>query len=203
MAGYSIVALNDMLGEYGEDKVRLFLSTFSCPLHLDVEIFLRQKAIVFEQQGLARTHIVFASHKKKPVLVGYFALTSKVIVAKKSVFSGSMRKRLSKFAKHNMDSDSCILPAPLIGQLGKNFHGGYNKQITGTELLALACDTVAEAQLLIGGSKVVYLECEDKPRLTDFYSRNGFFNFGERPLEESEKTTHSGTYLVQMMKYLG
>ena len=53
----------------------------------------------------------------------------------------------------------------------------------------------------IAGGKVVYLECEDKQRLIDFYSRNGFVTFGNRSLDRDE-TNLSGKYLVQMLKYL-
>lgn len=200
-AGYSIVALEDLLNEYGENRTKLILSTFSCHKNPDVEIFLKSKATVFEAQGISKTHLVFASFQKKNVLVGYFALANKVIVVTKSKLSGTWRKRLNKFSTYNSVNDAYSLSAPLIGQLGKNFTNDYNKQITGDELLLLACDTVREAQRLIGG-RLVYLECEDKPELTEFYSQNGFVKFDERRLEEHEKTTQCGTYLVQMFKYL-
>ena len=65
----------------------------------------------------------------------------------------------------------------------------------------MACDKVSEAQSYIGG-KIVYLECEDKPILNQFYSDNGFFRFGTRDLDEDEKGLMSSSQLVQMLKYL-
>lgn len=56
-------------------------------------------------------------------------------------------------------------------------------------------------QVIVGG-KMVYLECEDKPRLIEFYSRNGFVNFGKRYLDKDETDTQSGEYLIQMLKYM-
>mgnify|MGYP003314321168 CR=1 FL=1 len=37
--------------------------------------------------------------------------------------------------------------------------------------------------------------------LIDFYSNNGFVNFGQRSLEQDEKDVLSGEYLIQMLKY--
>lgn len=36
--------------------------------------------------------------------------------------------------------DSFVIVAPLIAQLGKNYANGYNKLITGDELLAMALE---------------------------------------------------------------
>jgi len=65
----------------------------------------------------------------------------------------------------------------------------------------MACDKVAQVQEMIGG-KIVYLECEDKPYLIQFYESNGFVNFGQRTLDRDETEVLSGKYLIQMLKYL-
>ena len=46
--------------------------------------------------------------------------------------------------------------------------GKLSKEIKGSELLTFACNEVRKAQRIIGG-KVVYLECEDTPKLINFY----------------------------------
>ena len=56
-------------------------------------------------------------------------------------------------------------------------------------------------QAIVGG-KIVYLECEDKEPLLDFYSQNGFVNFGKRTLDKDETNTLSGDYLIQMLRYM-
>ena len=65
----------------------------------------------------------------------------------------------------------------------------------------MACDKVVEIQLAIGG-RMVYVECEDKPQLTEFYKRNGFYHFGKRMLDKDEMDKLLGKYLIQMIRYM-
>lgn len=201
MTGYKIVNLKLFLEEFGEDFVKESLSKFSCPLNLDVEKFLKDKAIEFAKQSWAQTHLVFASYKKSPVLVGYFTLASKYIgVSNRIKLSNTTKKRIAQFATYNPAARAYFLSAPLIAQLGKNYANGYDKLITGDELLKLACDKVKSIQFELGG-RFAYLECEDKPKLIDFYRSNGFFEFDTRELDKDE-TDLSGEYLVQFLKYI-
>ena len=201
MNGFIIVNLLDLLNQYGDEYVKNILSDFSCPVNKDVENFLLVKAIEFARQGYSQTHLVFASYKDKPVLVGYFTLANKYIAIKSSsrVISKNMQRRLSKFGHYNEETKSYYISALLIGQLGKNEN--YVNLITGSELLRLACETVKEVQNIVGG-KFVYLECEDKERLKEFYKTNGFYDFGQRQLDRDELDDFCGTYLIQMLKYL-
>lgn len=203
MQGFKGVNLVDILDdvELGESRAKSILSSFSCPLNRDVEDFIKNKAIMFAKQSLAATHLIFASYKGKYELVGYFALTTKFLVVYKDGISNSLRKRISKFCQYDNDLKRYTLSAPLIGQLGKNYTNGYDKLITGDELLKIACNKVREMQYIAGG-KIVYLECEDKEKLIDFYSSNGFVNFGKRSLDKDETELMHGDYLVQMLKYL-
>jgi len=203
MTGYTQINISEISGMMGEEYLHSIVSDFSCPLNADVEMFLSRNAIEFSKQGLAATHMVFASYKKKPVLVGYFSLANKHfhIDLKKHKMSNSLRKRVVKFGQYDADLKKHIISAPLIGQLGKNYFNDYNKLITGDELLKLACDKVKEIQQNIGG-KIVYLECEDAPKLVEFYQRNGFYNFGSRALECDETELMHGEYLIQLLKYI-
>ncbi|MCI6158173.1 MAG: N-acetyltransferase [Selenomonadaceae bacterium] len=202
--GLTKINLRDLLETTPMEKIESMLSDFSCPLNKDVESFLRTKAIIFAQQQLASTYLVFSSFREKMVLVGYFALTQKYIhvdLRKSGGISSKLRHRLNKFATYIPEIKKHQIIAPLIGQLGKNYANHYDELVSGRELLKLACDTVAEAQRILGG-KVVYLECEDVPSLKKFYSENGFFEFGKRCLDVDEKDTIYGHYLVQFLKYL-
>ena len=98
MQGYAVVNLKHMLDEMGEDETKRFLSDFSCPLNADVEDFLKFKAIEFSRQGLAQTHLVMASYRDKPVLVGYFALANKYISVNAGKISKTTKKRINKFS---------------------------------------------------------------------------------------------------------
>lgn len=198
--GYKLVNLRTLVDEMGEEFAKNYLSDFSCPLNRDVEAFLKEKAIDFSLQGLSQTHLVMASHKRNPVLVGYFTLANKNIAVSRDKVSATTRKRIGKFAIYYPEIRKMILTAPLIAQIGKNYTNGYNRLITGAELLAMACEKVKAIQLDLGG-KYVYLECEDKPALTNFYAENGFCEFDRRPLDRDE-TDLDGEYLVQMIKYL-
>lgn len=202
MAGYSILSLSDILAEKGEDFCREILSTFSCPMNDDVERFLtKRSAIDFATQGVSQTFLVYASYKKKNVLCGYFTIANKYIVVNKHSVSGTLRRRLRKFAMPSAEKDDLVIMAPLIAQLGKNYANGYSELITGDELLKMAEDQIRLAQRIIGG-KVVYLECEDIDRLKDFYSSNGYVEFGKRRLDKDERTEMCGTHLIQLLKYL-
>jgi hypothetical protein len=202
MKGSKLVRLREFLDEAGEKRVRETLSGFSCPLNPDVEGFLRKNAIEFAKQGLSQTHLVFASYKSRPVLAGYFTFANKFIVLRHvPAISKTTFKRASKFAQFNHDIKAYCLALPLIAQLGKNYAHGYNNLMRGAELLDLAVEKVAQIQMDLGG-RFVYVECENKPKLVEFYSTYGFCEFDHRPLDPDETETLSGKYLVQMVKYI-
>lgn len=195
MTGYGLVNLKDMIQELGEGRTKEILSEFSCPLNKDVEFFLHCKAIEFARQGIAQTQ-----------LVGYFTLSNKVLEIPRKNISKNVAKKVNRFAmardaRRSM-TDNYMISAPLIGQLGKNFANGYDNLIPGDVLLKLATDKVRAIQAVLGG-KFVYLECEDKDALLNFYGDNGFVIFGKRDLDRDERDRQSGQYLVQLLKYLG
>ena len=201
MDGLVEINLRTYIEAVGDNEAKNQLASFLCPMNADVQEFLRVKAFEFSKQGITQTHLVFASYQSVPVLVGYYSLTNKVIIVRKSTLSATSAKKIAKFGTFNDQSHSYVVPAPLIAQIGKNYANGYNKLISGDILLALACNKVKQVQLDIGG-KIVYLECEDKPKLLEFYARNGFCNFGKRMLDKDERNLLNGEYLIQMMKYL-
>ena len=198
MIGYVKVSLDLLMDEIGEERVKGLLSGFSCPLNKDIESFLRLKAIEFEKQKLSRTQLIFTCYQSKNVLIGYYTLAFKSFNITKTGLSNTLRKKISKFATYEPVLKIHVLPAPLIAQLGKNFTNGYNKLITGDELLKMACDDIQLVQSVLGG-KVAYLECEDCPALISFYESNGFVEFDKRELDRDE-TEFKGEYLVQMLK---
>lgn len=202
MTGFKVVNLSYLVEVHGEDATKSILSQFCCPQNMDVEKFLRVNAIEFAKHGWSQTHLVFASYKKEPVLVGYFTLTNKyIMINADKKMSKTLRKRISAFATYDPNIKKYCMTAPLIAQLGKNYADDYNKLISGDELLAIACDKIKSIQVDLGG-KFTYLECEDKPALTDFYQKNGFYNFGKRYLEKDEINDFDTQYLIQMIKYL-
>ena len=199
--GYKIINLRDIYNALGENRTKEILKNYKCELNSDVEYFLKEKAIEFSKQDISRTYIIMSKYKKEDVIVGYFAITNKVTNIKKVALSATKRKRLLKFAIYDKESKCYSIALPLIGQLGKNYYNNYNKLIKGEVLLKLACDKIKETQDLIGG-RFVFLECEDIPKLKDFYENNGFVCFGKRNLEKDERYRNNGDYLLQMLKDL-
>lgn len=199
--GYKVINLKDIYNNLGIRRTKEILNDYKCELNRDVEYFLKEKAIEFSRQDISRTYIVMSKYKGKNVIVGYFAITNKVTNIRKIKLSETKRKRLLKFAVYDKTTKSYSMAIPLIGQIGKNYNNGYNKLISGDILLKLACDKIKEAQELLGG-RFVFLECEDKVKLKNFYEENGFICFGKRSLEKDEKDKNSGDYLLQMIRDL-
>lgn len=198
---YTVVNLINLIDEIGENDAESFLSDFCCPLAHDVEVFLREKAVDFAQRGWAQTHLVFTTQNGEFLLVGYFTLALKVISVPVANISKSVQKRISSFSTYDSNIDAFCLSAPLIAQLGKNFHNNYNELITGSDLLTITCDKILSLMKDLGG-RFTYIECEDKPALLDFYKRNGYFEFNRRSLSQNEKGLFSGQYLVQLLRHL-
>ena len=115
------------------------------------------------------------------IIYGFFTLTMKSLELDKSL-SKSTIKRIDGFSK-----DVQATEAILLGQLGKNQK--YQNGIDGQVILKEAIDTVYDIHDLVGG-RIVFLECEEHPKIVEFYERNGFISLQK-----------SGEYL-QMIKYL-
>lgn len=201
MPEYKLINLQDMIEELGEKRTKAILSEFVCPKNLDVQEFIRSKAIEFSKRGFAKTTLIFwvSGDGEEKCLIGYFSLSNKNITVKKKNVSKSTYKKIYHFSDTSED-DTCTIAAILIGQLGKNYKDGNDTLINGDELLKMAIDKIKEAQNIIGG-KFIYLECEDKEKLLEFYQQNGFVSFGKRTLDKDEDNI-SGNYLIQMLKYL-
>jgi len=199
--GYNIISLKKICNSIGESKTKELVLDFECPLNKDVESFFKEKAIEFFKQDIAETFVVTTSYKEKQVIVGYFAITNKITKIKRNAVSGNTKKRLLRFAEYDTLNKCYIVTLPLIGQLGKNYKSEYKGLIDGDILLKFAFDKIKEAQDILGG-RFVFLECEDKPKLKEFYESNGFVCFGKRNLDRDERESNSGEYLLQMLRDL-
>ena len=198
---YNIISLEDICNSIDKNKVKKIISDFECDLNKDVETFFKDKAIEFCRQGITKTFIITSSFQNRQVIVAYFSIATKTVEVKKSLLNSKTRKRLSRFAVNDSSNFIFEIPLPLIGQLGKNYKNGYNKLISGDVLLKIACNKIKEAQKIVGG-RFVYLECEDKQKLKEFYESNGFVCFGKRNLDRDERKTNTGEYLLQMLRDL-
>ncbi len=196
------VNLADIVEQLGEDDTKEILSHFSCPINLDVQNFLRAKAIEFSKRGFSKTHLVFweTDDYQSKELVGYYTIASKFITIQRSSVNANEARKLREHGIFNEKTNEYTVSAPLIGQLGKNYTNGNNTLISGDDLLNLAMEKVKKVQREVGG-RFVYLECEDKEILRNFYERNHFKLFGKRTLDRDE-TDISGEYLLQYFAML-
>lgn len=187
MNAYTTVNFLDMINVIGEDSVNLILSDFSCPKNDEIENFIKKNAVDFAKRKMSITHLVMDENGK---LAAIFALTHKAVKIKDEVLSSTLRKKIKRYAQLDEDTNSYMVSAFLIAQLGKNCEECEGEPVNGNSLMDSAMDILTAVQHDIGGG-VVYLECEDKPRLLSFYQNgnNCFRVFRER-YSEVDQTKH-------------
>ena len=145
---------------------------------------MKNKAFDFDKRHKSRTYLIVDDKlalNDEIVVLGYFSLTMKSLELGETL-SKSTIKRIDGFSK-----DVQATEAILLGQFGKNEN--YSDDIEGQLMLKFVIDIVYSIHDLAGG-RIIFLECDEIPKLIDFYTRNGF-----EPLQKS------GDYL-QMIRYL-
>lgn len=198
MAEYVQINLLDMLETLGEDECSRILSSFVCPLNIDVEDFANDKAIEFAKQRIAITYLVFAYQGDEAYFAGYYTIANKFISILGSVLSKTMQKKIRKFSQYDAHLQRYMISMPLIAQLGKNYAEYLPMNVMGSDLLDMALERVREVKHLIGG-KTVYIECNNQSKLYEFYSEKGFIVFNER-FKEKRKDDDVSDLLIQMLK---
>lgn len=194
---YSVTNLDSLYEALGEKKIKEIFDEFQCPQNIEVEKFLKEKAIELSKQGISKTYIVTTSIEENNIIVGYFSIANKMTKIKRDFFGGKTKRRFERFSETSQNTNMYFAYLPLIGQLGKNFYNNYNQYISGDILLHLACKQVCEVQKMIGG-RFVFLECEDIPKLKEFYESNGFMCYNKRKLDKYESENNI-KYLLQMI----
>lgn len=161
------------------DKV---FSSFSCKQeNKDVEKFLLERAIKYEQTKNASTFLVFndeALENGNLILDAFFSLALKVF---------AFTKEASNEDKDVVGVSSNNVPAFLIGQLARSKD---SKDGLGKEVLIQAIKYIKVAQYYVGG-RLVYLDCKDD--LVNYYIRQGF-----RFIQKRKKPDENGDRLNQM-----
>ena len=191
------VNIQDILKAVGEEKVQSLLSDFSSPLNEEVEDFVHNKSIEFAKKKLSITYLVIRkTDDGKTVLVGIFTLTHKAVEVTNTNISNTARRKLSRYAKLDEETDKYNVSAFLIAQFGKNSAVSEKWKISGNELMDLAFEVLRHVQYFVGGG-VVYLDCENIDKVLGFYKSdyNRFKIFGER-MARSE-----GKLYLQLLKF--
>lgn len=199
---FSYININDYLSTYdetgiGENELLEILSDFICPKNIDVENFLKKNAIDFTKKNQSITYLVFTTDDA--TLVGYFTIALKPLIVNCEAVSKTVKRKLSRISDIEEKTQSYMMSAYLIAQLGKNYNAGANARISGDELLFLALQVVEEIRYSVGGI-VTFLEAEPVEKLLKFYQKesNGFKAFNTR-ISKGISEEHE---LFQLLKIL-
>ena len=182
--------------EAGEPALIKLLSGFSCPKNPDVERFLKKSAIEFTKKNQSVTYLVFS--KDNGEMLGYFTLALKPLTIRGETVSNTTKRKLLRVSELDKDSDTYTMSAYLIAQLGKNYTGGRDKEISGNALIELAWMMIEKTQYMFGGM-VTFLEAENEGKLLDFYKANRFSQFDTRQTASDANEPHE---LVQLLRLL-
>ena len=178
MNEYKVFNILDMAEAIGETNLKELLSDFSCPKNEEIQKFVRTNAYDFARKKLSVTYLVV---NEDNYIEAIFALAHKAVEIVDASLSNSKRKKISRYAVLDSGTGSYTVSAFLIAQFGKNYALDADKRLSGNELMDLVFEVLERVQREIGGG-VVFLECEDKPQLLNFYQneKNGFIPFNER-----------------------
>lgn len=161
MCNKKTISLNELIENLGIEETQRFLTFFQYSRNPDVEKFLVQKAIRFEQASAASTHLILNENGQ---ILAYYALSFKEIriEASKTLW----KKLLGGLGAGN------ILKVFLIGQIAKN-EAISNNPINLSTILDDIYQQIYLAKCSVGG-RVIVLECEDHPNLISHYQKHGF-----------------------------
>ena len=188
-----IMNILDVLEYDGEKTLIKRLSTFSCPVNPEIENFIKLNALNFARRKLSISYLVF--DEKDGQILGYFTLAHKAIEIRNENMSNTTLRKLSSHARLDTDANSFTASAFLLAQIGKNYGVDHGRRITGHELIGYANDIMADIQHRIGGG-IIYLDCEDKQKLKNFYiNANHYKIFGER------YSNSDGIRYLQMIRF--
>lgn len=192
MGKFETINILDMQRAVGEEDLESILSGFSCPMNQEVQFFVRKNALEFAKKRMSITYLVVDERSR---VAAIFTLTHKPVQVTNMDLSRNMQKKAQRHAQLDEGTNTYMMSAFLLAQFGKNYQYGVSL-ITGQELMDLTIFTLKEIQTLIGGG-MVYLECEEKPQLLNFYQgeKNNFRKFGER------YSNKDATKYIQLLKF--
>ena len=184
MRDYQVINILDMIESVGEDEVKSILSDFSCKRNHEIENFVKKNAVDFAKKKMSVTYLVVDNTES---ISAIFTLTHKAIEITNKNLSNTLRRRIQRHSRLDESTDSFNVSAFLIAQFGKSDIKTSEENISGNALMDYTFEVLTAVQHDIGGG-LVYLECEDKEKLINFYSSepNQFFKFGERYSEEDK-----------------
>lgn len=143
-------------------KTRQILETFSCSKNFDLQDFLHNKALTFEQHLRSRTYLYFDNETKE--IAAYYTIAISVF------FTDGISKDIIKLLDGYKD-DIKTIPCFLIGQLGKS--DKYERFKIGEYMLADALEVIDNSHKSLGG-RFTLIDSVNNPKVLSFYKKNSF-----------------------------
>lgn len=155
---------------YTPDLFKDAFRRFSCQREADLETFLNNKAITYENTDFGKTYLIVDMDLLKE---GVFSIIAYFAIAQKSVdLSVLSNKRKRKVLGDYPGRDGLnSVPAYLIGQIGRN-DAYTSADLTGEQLLKECYHAISMAARIVGG-KLLVLECREC-MFSNFYEKQGF-----------------------------
>lgn len=159
MISYRVVPLADLIKILDERTLCAALSDFRCGLEKDLEYFLSNKAVDYENEGKGKSFLVIDDdlfqQEKEIRIIAYYTLALTAIDT--STYSDNKKKKIVGDYPNRTQRNS--FPAFLIGQLGRDDR--YSKeQLDGKTIMCEVYHTLKTANSIIG-CKLVVLECRE------------------------------------------
>lgn len=175
---YAVDNILKIIAKDGEDELRTTLSSFSCGINKDIQDFLQFKAIDFAKRKMSITYLVYEEETGK--VLGFFTLAHKVLNIPAEGMSNTVLRRMDRYSKLDEKTNSYLVYAFLLAQLGKNYAISEDRRISGSELMDCVDFVLKDIQFRVGGG-VVYLDSLDNEHLISFYENNaGYKKISER-----------------------
>jgi len=156
-----------------DEIVSEVISNFKCANDNDIENFIKNKAVLFDNKGKSKTHLLLDENALidgSIEIVAYFSIAIQLLRIPDGTSASQIRRLDGLYSRKGGDPINEI-PSFLIGQIAKN--DKYISSISGSLLLEYALSVISVAEEMVGG-RVVYIECRDIPNLISFYEKNGF-----------------------------
>lgn len=169
--------LTDIISEKkGSNRAtKAFLEPFLCSINQDLQEFLHNKAIRFEQNLLAKTYVYF-KNDDSTTIVAYFSITIKSLLT--DGLATSIKKLLD-----GHKGEMPAVPCYLIGQLG--IADNFRSLKLGEHLLEDAINIITNAQSQLGG-RFVLLDAVNNESVLRFYKKNMFLPI--EPIDVSKES---------------
>ncbi len=164
---WSVIRLRSILESEDQSKIQR-LSGFSCSRDLDLEVFLHERAILYEKRDRFRTYLIVDSNDEGDRLVAYISLAITHVTVNPEV-------KLSKSIIRRMDLCNNSTNAYLIGQLAKDDRVEAH---IGHDLVEQALDLIRPG-FESYGCRMVCVDCKES--LLDFNEKESFFKIGFEP----------------------